>query len=104
MADALEAVFGEVGEGTLVMIDVNVRAPVIRDPAAYRARLGRLRARCHVVKASDDDLAWLDPDRGPVEAARAMLGAGPSVVLLTRRRRGDDRHARRRGRGARARR
>ena len=35
MADALEAVFGEVGEGTLVMIDVNVRAPVIRDPAAY---------------------------------------------------------------------
>jgi fructokinase len=83
-ADALEAVVGAVPEAALVMIDVNVRAPVIRDPATYRARLERLLGRCHVLKASDDDLAWLDPDRGAVAAARALLGARPAVVLLTR--------------------
>ena len=68
------------------MIDVNIRPLVIRDPDAYRARLGRLLSRCHVVKASDDDLRWLEPDRDEVEAARALLEAGPAVVLLARRR------------------
>ena len=84
MADALEAVVTEAAADTLVMIDVNVRPLVIGDPAGYRARLGRLLARCHVVKASDDDLGWLDPGRGAAAAARALLEAGPAAVLLTR--------------------
>src|SRR4051812_19321201 len=84
MADALEAVVMQADPTTLAMLDVNIRPPVIRDPAAYRARLARLLPRCHAVKASDDDLAWLDPDQGPVEAARTILDAGPTVVLLTR--------------------
>jgi fructokinase len=84
MAVALEAVVAHVEPSTLVMLDANIRPPVIRDPAAYRARLERLLPRCHAVKASDDDLAWLNPDQAPVEAARTMLEAGPSVVLLTR--------------------
>ena len=83
-ADALEAVVTQVAADALVMIDINIRPLVIRDPEAYRARLGRLLSRCHVVKASDDDLRWLEPDRGEVEAARALLEAGPAVVLLTR--------------------
>jgi fructokinase len=83
-AEALEAVVMHVDASTLAMLDVNIRPPVIRDPAAYRARLGRLLPRCHAVKASDDDLAWLHPDQGPVDAARTLLEAGPSVVLLTR--------------------
>jgi len=37
-----------------------------------------------VVKASEDDLAWMDPDRAAPAAARALLERGPSVVLLTR--------------------
>jgi len=84
MAEALEAVVMQVEPSTLVMLDVNIRPPVIRDPAAYRARLARLLPRCHVVKASDDDLAWLRPDERSVDAARTLLEAGPSVVLLTR--------------------
>jgi fructokinase len=40
--------------------------------------------RTHVLKASEEDLAWLDPGRQPLDAARAMLDAGPRVVLLTR--------------------
>jgi fructokinase len=85
MADALEAVVERLAGTALVMVDVNIRPTVIDDGEdAYRARMDRLLSRCHVVKASDDDLAWLDPDRHAVDAARAILAAGPAVVLLTR--------------------
>jgi fructokinase len=83
VADALEAVVAQAGEA-LVMVDINIRPTVIDDASGYRARLQRLVPRCHVVKASDDDLAWLEPDRSAVEAARGLLAAGPAVVLLTR--------------------
>jgi fructokinase len=83
VADALEAVVMQAAHA-LVMVDLNIRPTVVEDEAGYRARLARLVPRCHVVKASDDDLAWLDPERGEVEAARKLLAAGPAVVLLTR--------------------
>jgi fructokinase len=83
VADALEAVVAQAADA-LVMVDLNIRPTVIDDEAAYRARLERLVPRCHVVKASDDDLAWLDPDRSEVDSARSLLAAGPAVVLLTR--------------------
>jgi fructokinase len=41
-------------------------------------------ARADVVKVSEDDMAWLDPGREPVEAARALLAGGAAVALLTR--------------------
>ena len=83
-AAALEAVVERVGGQALVMVDLNVRPPVIRDADGYRARIARLLARTHVVKASDDDLGWLDPDRGALDSARALVASGPAVVLLTR--------------------
>jgi fructokinase len=83
IADALEAVV-EHATGALVMVDLNVRPLAIHDAASYRARIARLLPRTHVVKASDADLAWLDAERGELEAARALLDAGPTVVLLTR--------------------
>ncbi|HEY6399544.1 MAG TPA: PfkB family carbohydrate kinase, partial [Solirubrobacteraceae bacterium] len=36
-----------------------------------------------VVKASEYDLGYLEPDRPPIDTARALLELGPSVVLLT---------------------
>jgi fructokinase len=36
-----------------------------------------------LVKVSEEDLAWLDPSRPSLEAARALLALGPKVVLLT---------------------
>jgi fructokinase len=83
-AGALEAVVERLAASALVMVDLNIRPPVIREPDAYRARIARLLPRTHVVKASDDDLAWLDTDRSEVDAARALVAAGPPVVLLTR--------------------
>ena len=88
IAQALEAVIERVAGDALVMLDLNCRPLAIEDPDGYRARLERLTARCHVVKASDADLEYLDPGRSDVDAARALLGRGPAVVLLTRGERG----------------
>ena len=87
-ATAIEAVIEQIADTALVMIDLNCRPSAINDPEGYRARLDRLLPRCDVVKASDADLEYLDPGRPDVEAARALLGRGPAVVLLTRGARG----------------
>src|SRR4051812_15903069 len=84
VATAIEAVVERLAGTALVAVDPNVRPTVISDAAAYRARLGRVLARSHIVKVSDDDLAWLEPGRPAVDAARALLRAGPAAVLLTR--------------------
>jgi fructokinase len=74
----------QVAGDALVMVDLNIRPLAVPDPGGYRARIDRLLPRTDVVKASDDDLAWLDPDRDALDVARDLLAAGPSVVLLTR--------------------
>jgi fructokinase len=84
IATALESVVDELAGRALIVVDPNVRPFAIADAAAYRERLGRILAHTDVVKVSDDDLAWLEPDREPDAAARALLLRGPRVVLLTR--------------------
>jgi fructokinase len=83
MATTVEALLGRMDEHTLVALDPNCRPTTIDDPAAYRGRLGRLLARTDVVKASDADLAWLDPGAEPVAAARGLLDAGAGVAVVT---------------------
>jgi fructokinase len=84
VAAATEAVVDRLAGEALVFVDPNCRPWAIADPAAYRARLNRVLARGDVVKVSDDDLAFLDPDRSAEDAARALLDHGPAVALLTR--------------------
>lgn len=68
----------------VVMLDPNIRPGFVRDPAAYRARLARLIARADILKLSDEDLRWLDPDRPESEAIAALRAQGVPVVLVTR--------------------
>src|SRR6476661_9754509 len=82
---ALEAVVDRLaGTDTMVVVDPNCRPHVINDPSAYRRRLRWILAHTHLVKVSEEDVAFLDPDRDPVKATRALLADGPSVGLLTR--------------------
>lgn len=88
-ASATESLVMAASPSTLVFADPNIRAAVIRDPEAVRARIERILGRANVVKVSDDDLRWMDPSSGESDAAlRAaaarILGLGPSVVFLTR--------------------
>jgi fructokinase len=83
MATTLEALVARVDEDTLVAIDPNCRPTMIDDPAAFRGRLSRLLVRTDVVKVSEEDLAWIDPDADPRSAARALLGHDGAVALVT---------------------
>lgn len=67
-----------------VTYDPNCRPTIIRDAAYARGQVERFVALADVVKASDEDLTWLYPDRTPEQSARAWLDAGAAVVVVTR--------------------
>ncbi|MFV9633218.1 carbohydrate kinase family protein [Mycobacterium neumannii] len=66
-----------------VTFDPNVRPALIEDADAARARIDRFIERCDVVKASDEDMRWLDPGRTPEQIAETWLSLGPSIVVVT---------------------
>jgi fructokinase len=84
VATALEAVVDHVADSALIAVDPNIRPLAVEDEPAYRARLARILSKAHVVKVSEEDLAWLDGDLPPVEAVRSLLAHGPTLGLLTR--------------------
>jgi fructokinase len=84
LASAVEAVLASTEGRCLVMCDPNVRPAVIRDAESFHDVLFRVLERTHVLKVSDDDLAWLQPGVDPVEAGRSLLENGPSTVFVTR--------------------
>lgn len=72
------------GHGVPTSIDLNVREPLPWDLPTARAHLGQLARHATVVKASDDDLARLEPDRDAHEAARDWLrGTSTELVVVT---------------------
>ncbi|MEE1930207.1 carbohydrate kinase [Streptomyces sp. TRM 70351] len=74
--------------GRTVAADLNVRPGVQPDRTAYREACLRLATVTDVLKASDEDLAWLYPAVPAEEAARTLLAAGPRIVVVTRGARG----------------
>ncbi|ORW38397.1 ribokinase [Mycobacterium paraense] len=66
-----------------ITFDPNVRPSFIADGDMARDRIARLVERSDIVKASDEDLRWIDPEREPEWTARAWLASGPAVVVVT---------------------
>jgi fructokinase len=83
MAAAIESVVLGTSPDVLVIVDLNCRPKAVEDRRAYLARLGRVLRRADVVKASDEDLAWLRPGVALPAAAEGLLGAGTRAVLVT---------------------
>ena len=71
------------GEVT-VTLDPNIREDVIGDPDAARGVALRHAAQAHVVKSSDEDLAYLYPGLSPEGAAHSLAALGPALVVVTR--------------------
>ena len=69
---------------SIVTLDPNVRPSMTPDRDVVTNHLERLVALADVVKASDEDLAWLYPDDTLDVAAERWLAAGPSLVVVTR--------------------
>ena len=66
-----------------VTFDPNVRPSLIVDRDLARERIEHLVERSDVVKASDEDLRWIDPEHEPEWTARTWLASGPAIVALT---------------------
>ncbi|WP_086826856.1 carbohydrate kinase [Streptomyces sp. NRRL B-24572] len=67
-----------------VSYDPNVRPELMGEHDEAVARVERCVALSDVVKASDEDLAWLYPGESVESVAARWLGLGPAVVLVTR--------------------
>lgn len=71
-------------EHCLVSYDPNCRPTIVPDSSDARARAERIVAASDVVKASDEDLLWLYPNRSLEDSARAWLELGARLVVVTR--------------------
>jgi fructokinase len=80
---ALQAVVEAVADRALIMVDPNCRPTFIPDRGTYRRSLAATLRYTHVVKVSNDDLAYLEPGADPLTAARNLLADGPRVALIT---------------------
>lgn len=92
---SIAAVFAPGDQATLALVeaardhatisyDPNCRPAISPDVAAARAQAELFVAASDIVKASDEDLAWLYPHRTPEETLEAWLKLGPAIVALTR--------------------
>lgn len=76
-----EAVRGADG---LVSFDPNIRPALMPQRGVALPRVERLVARADVVKASEEDLAWLYPGRGVGDVLALWASLGPQLVVVTR--------------------
>jgi fructokinase len=71
-----------------ISFDPNCRPSIITDADYARRQAEKFVTLSDIVKASDEDLAWLYPGADPLESARRWLklgGAeGPAMVVVTR--------------------
>lgn len=80
---AVAALFDAYRVSATLTFDPNVRPSLIADRDAAQARIAHLVERSDLVKVSDEDLRWIDPDHEPLRTARGWLASGPAIVILT---------------------
>ncbi|MGW7465442.1 carbohydrate kinase family protein [Streptomyces xantholiticus] len=68
----------EAGRGVFIALDPNIRAGLIPDADAYRARLWSWLPHVSLLKLSEEDADWLGYD------VQELAAAGPSAVVITR--------------------
>ena len=66
-----------------ITFDPNVRPSLIVDRDLGRQRIEHLVERSDIVKVSEEDLCWIDPDRPPERIAETWLALGPAIVAMT---------------------
>ena len=68
-----------------VSYDPNIRPSIMESPAKVINRIEELISLSDVVKASDEDIAWLYGEETPVEEVmRRWNSMGPGLVVVTR--------------------
>ncbi|HEY3735209.1 MAG TPA: carbohydrate kinase [Streptosporangiaceae bacterium] len=84
-AAALEAFLTRVRDDgrVTISIDPNIRPQLAGPRPAEIARVERQLALAHIVKASEDDIAWLYPGAAAEDVARRWQRLGPRLVTIT---------------------
>ena len=67
-----------------IVFDPNVRSSVVSDRTKYQAAVARWTAISAVIKVSEDDLAWLYPEREQLDIAAQWLNEGAALVIITK--------------------
>lgn len=67
-----------------ITYDINARPSITGTGAEVVAQVERVAALADVVRASDEDLEALYPDRSLAESAHALRALGPAAVVVTR--------------------
>jgi fructokinase len=67
-----------------IIYDPNIRSSVISDRSRYQEVVKEWVKLSNVVKASEDDLAWLYPGIDPLEIARSWVSQGVQLVVITK--------------------
>lgn len=83
-AIAVERLLTRMRPDTVVSFDPNVRPALQGDHEVAVARVERFVALADLVKASDEDVAWLYPDATVAEVMERWLALGPALVVVTR--------------------
>lgn len=67
-----------------ITYDPNVRPALIDNREQAIERITRMVEKADIVKASEEDLQWIDPQRDYFDIAQTWLSLGPSIVAVTR--------------------
>ena len=81
---ALELLLKREAKSRVISFDPNIRASMIGNRSTHLARLNRMIAMADVVKASDEDVAWMTGKDDARAAARDWLKRGAKLVVITR--------------------
>jgi fructokinase len=70
--------------GAVVTYDPNIRPHLQPDAVAAREQVEQAIPLAHLVKTSEEDIAWLRPGDSIEDVASSWLQLGPSAVVVTR--------------------
>ena len=84
MAQSVLNAFAAARDKHTTSYDPNIRPMITPDRDKTRADVEARVAFADIVKASEEDLEWLYPDRAPHESILNWLSRGPKLVVLTR--------------------
>jgi fructokinase len=66
-----------------ISFDANIRPPFYEDAEEALSRVEAVVAHSDEVKASDEDIRWLDPNSSPEDLAARWLTLGPAIIAVT---------------------
>src|SRR5210317_667338 len=84
IASTLEWFAGQARQHALIAYDPNVRPSIQPDAKVWQARVEQLGKLAHVMKLSDEDIAFLAPGATIEEYANSCLKLGPQWVFVTK--------------------